>query len=1234
MKKRTNKTAKILQQGGLMIEALAMLGLISVVTPTMYKKSAERTMEVEDINTASTVRTYLGAAESYVSNNYGTLMKDFKDGTKTSPWKIPLANLEQYFPYGFQTERGLYDYDTPEIAVVKNGTNLTAFALFPAKENVEIGQERTTRIASLIGSSGGYMPTADKARGVGGIWQLDKGEGGNWPFESNGRQYSLVVASSDVVSDLNGGVMDNDKYLQRTSEGSKDEEWRNTMRTDLYLGNHIGNETQNIDGHTGMNSIRDVKSMIIGAEKAATQIIDDVETESTNNGLYITGADGSDYADAYIGGALRAAGEQFVVRNAGTFNGETTARPQLVFGKSDTGYNFEVNENGDIYDAGRRGMLFSQFKDVVEGSIGNEFDIGDGVVQAIYTKGTDTHHKLSMHLGDDNTFKITTAAGERDDMAISMLGSTMNLYKDSTAEKQRISMFHNMSAEYALDPDNAAKAKTASTGNPGIDNAGHDSLGNVINLTYITNASNITDAPKFGVDIGSNVRVQGVLTAGQVDTQHLRTASFSSGSEHINDAEKWMKVDQYGIKFGSSNDESLTTEAPLFMMHSINDPVPNNSSTGTYSGIRMASDGEDYTPEINSSGGDAVLNLVRGSDHSSGSYVELRADDTHINIDGENSEITFHGGATAEQREDDGSARAYPNGYRVRQLGGNFDLDAANLNVTDKDNKQVFAVRGNTVEETSSKFNDKYVNGSSADYNVAAHGNTIFTGSQETITSTTPATTGEMKYLSIGRYNNEAGVNISATGKNAGNYIKNVLFVDQSEDKDSQKVAKYARKFGSGSTTPTTGYVADKDKIEAGTVYIRKGMVEVVPDSSIATKRDDAFTGTGVVMASRFVANNNDSNGQAAYVRDILTDDEYSRYNGDSKTAAATYRYDTYMVNPAYTSVMNDIKLTTRGGARLSDILPDFINKGIYIANNTYPENVAETTLSSWSTAHAYDVGTSVTGAGYVGPYIGSIPAPQCPPGYGKVISATPLNFQMAQAGGLGYSGGRFVVQQDVIAPADQSKAAQEIGTIDGALDDMYNPEYTNVTISKDGGGSITLSNADGEKTYSVTGLSDGTFKLKQGESLAYVLSAASPNAAKPLMFQQSTYLTTRLKPIEETNGYTSGWGLFMGFVYPRAHYGKVITSLGGDAMRVDSGSDTWYWNIFPVLKDSLAATATIYCYFDRKNTMGTRYQNHTNYIEQYDYLGNNPASFVPNAASKEYRQRLNDPTLKYNELW
>lgn len=43
-----------------------------------------------------------------------------------------------------------------------------------------------------------------------------------------------------------------------------------------------------------------------------------------------------------------------------------------------------------------------------------------------------------------------------------------------------------------------------------------------------------------------------------------------------------------------------------------------------------------------------------------------------------------------------------------------------------------------------------------------------------------------------------------------------------------------------------------------------------------------------------------------------------------------------FRVNPAFTSVMNDIKITSRGGARLSEALPNYILKGIYDLNNTY----------------------------------------------------------------------------------------------------------------------------------------------------------------------------------------------------------------------------------------------------------------------------------------------------------
>ena len=175
--KRRNFNKSILQQGGLMIEALAMLGLIAVVTPTMYKKSAERTMEVEDINTAATIRTINAAANDYVSANYATILGDMVKNNETNR-KLELNDLKTYLPYGFNIEKALYNYNGNSIRISvarpAGSNNLTTLMLFPAKMDADngIGQERTARIAALIGSSGGYVTDTNKARGIGGIWEL------------------------------------------------------------------------------------------------------------------------------------------------------------------------------------------------------------------------------------------------------------------------------------------------------------------------------------------------------------------------------------------------------------------------------------------------------------------------------------------------------------------------------------------------------------------------------------------------------------------------------------------------------------------------------------------------------------------------------------------------------------------------------------------------------------------------------------------------------------------------------------------------------------------------------------------------------------------------------------------------------------------------------------------------------------------------------------------------------
>lgn len=64
--------------------------------------------------------------------------------------------------------------------------------------------------------------------------------------------------------------------------------------------------------------------------------------------------------------------------------------------------------------------------------------------------------------------------------------------------------------------------------------------------------------------------------------------------------------------------------------------------------------------------------------------------------------------------------------------------------------------------------------------------------------------------------------------------------------------------------------------------------------------------------------------------RGIPYDPYRSHYSNDRS------KYNKFRVDPAFISVMNDIKVTSRGGARLSEALPNYILKGIYEMTNSY----------------------------------------------------------------------------------------------------------------------------------------------------------------------------------------------------------------------------------------------------------------------------------------------------------
>ena len=117
------KTEMKNQRGSLLIEALAMLALIAMVTPLLYKKAAERTNELQDINAAGQMRTISNALDAYLRDNYDTIItngtvktncsgsaadKKYSFNGDDANEDIPLAHLCEYLPYGFNDKTMLF----------------------------------------------------------------------------------------------------------------------------------------------------------------------------------------------------------------------------------------------------------------------------------------------------------------------------------------------------------------------------------------------------------------------------------------------------------------------------------------------------------------------------------------------------------------------------------------------------------------------------------------------------------------------------------------------------------------------------------------------------------------------------------------------------------------------------------------------------------------------------------------------------------------------------------------------------------------------------------------------------------------------------------------------------------------------------------------------------------------------------------------------------------------------
>lgn len=1056
---------KINQAGSLMIEAIAMLGLISLVTPVVYKKSAERMTELQDINAASHMRMLSSALDAYISDNYDTLKGELGETAEEKSSSLDADKLVKYLPEGAVEGGKVYgplgeDYkfsyvikktDNPKAPVITGyvGAKVT---------DDKITAQRTSRIATMIGGNGA-VAEGDDVLGVQGTWQTtsDKiGLGGIADDDHN----SVVVASQNAVGAT--AQIDTSKFLYRV----EDDVENNTMQTNLYMW-----------GDNGANSIEGVSQLLIGyqAGRDGNQYgTADTGATPTNYDLYVNGID----SNTWLGGSLEAA--------QGKLSATETEFKYNPYETVETGGSAINNTSG--LTVNNSGMTFSRTGDSKDKFAvnGNTLTYADNLISANIGAEESGDTRAVRFFGNSDDAKVSIKENETQFFGDGAAdGAKVSIKEDRTLLRNRLVADYNGIYEEDIDA---------------IDDD-YRKVGDSVNTNFSRSKAMTSDFATANVLTGKTYATE--LETGYLKTEDFDAKNLRAGRSNLeNSQETWMLDVQDGVaRLGKDNpaDTSARPSASALYVVDYGSSVKDISNTERDMGIYMISRNSE--------------NLNR------------------------NAMVAIN-----------------PDGVNTTVKGGDIVMNVSPSDSTKGVDGTITLSRDSVEANNGITVTPKYDKGSFLQFN--ASNNIQLQGDQ---------------YIHIQTVHHKSGDN--AYG---GKVVlqNNVLAVSGSDD-----VSKGDDNFNVKDRANNT--------IRAG-VYIRRGSIDVQQFEDLdkiasSTGKNAADAGTGYVKADRFVVENTKDNGHERDPNEVYKD----------KTIGQGVRYDHYMVDPAYTSVMHDIKLTSRGGARLSDILPDFINKGIYVTDNSYPEGT-EPSADFWKPT----IGEGDRNASFASAYLGGVPAPQCPPGYAKVITLTPAGWRMAQIGTLvedSTSNGRLYLNETT-------------------------PEYNGEELVK-------------ETEYSVT--------AKTGSNSVVRI---------PKIFQQNTWLKSAIKvntSEEYSTGSTAeafkGWNVYMGFIYPQIIWSHVWKNTGGKDGEEDKKLDKTnliYWNLFPVDQYSIEGYATVYCYFDRGGlTNGSKsYFNETMVDTTYNQFGGDgifrEVGQGVKRSNPNYIGRLNNPKLKYTQEW
>lgn len=1223
---------KVNQKGTMLVEAMAMLGLIAMVTPILYKKAAERTTELQDINAANQLRALSSAMDSYLKDNYAKILRGETVVNSCTPKSVAynefaldengaplgtglvtfdMSHLCEYLPYGFIDTAGviqdskLFSNATNSFkmavkmdsAAVDNAHTLTGFFAVLPKDYSAFSPARSSRVATMVGSNGGYIDSTGTAMGAQGIWSVAN------PAANLGlaglRANSFVVSSLQPISSQG---LANEDVLHRKHE-PQNNDILNTMETDLYMGYADSPANIRLVNQIIMQPMVERMAGNPDAVDPYTKLTKGLPKATANStyeadlkyALYIGNAGGS-----YIEGVLAVMDSIFTVDKDGISYYKTKAgTTDPVTGKTtpDTkdsavfNVTAEKMEYGNIAGSGGTGdassLLFRVSNDG-EFLEYNASDYKDAATGSTKTGGKVIYANKEQFAAGSGILNVTSADGKAEHAANNWSGQA-----DAWSTVVGGGDAHRGAyTEYGYDGNGTAV-------NEGVDAAVQD----------------------FALTVNGPAFVKDTLQVGKLKARDVDAAVLRAGSDPANFHNAKLDKDFYSVAkkdhFIVGNVDTANLDDgdnyPKLMIG--NEGV---LETGVNEGIVMRHDqGVDFL-----AGEGAKRMLTRNDgDYKLAQYTEDQLpQDGVIRMIAQNELMLGSAGGVdvgvvsvqetmLRAYTDTGAPKTYDtidsvlDRYNVVSDINHLGIDPYLRPVLDMGSDDaamtvmdmmfsIQAVEAKTsrpVVDISPTLKNDFLSSK------FTGGFAIYDHDDQYGAVTADANLPEDKaalYVSKGTFE------VRTTSKDdTANFISSGEKIFQVDNNSNEVIIP----------DDDTSLDADGNK-RKGSVYVRRGAINLATDRTITKTQEhgriegrlsnedigevykNAKQPIGYVAADRFISHAEFSPNAARATLAITGANAAA--GAENATSATLYR--AYEVNPAYTSVMHDIKLTTRGGARLSDILPDFINKGIYVVDNTL--NPA----GNWSSGNPPANDNEVTSAEVeASAWLGFIPTPQCPPLYSKVITINPSGFSMAQAG---TPGAEFKKKTPSMSAAPKNR---DINT-------HNNPSL----YYYDTAGNLRETTPDAD-------------------------------APMPLTFQKNTWLKAMVVPkcgagydytsagiCNDSGNAFEGWGAVMGFIYPEQHYPE-LSGAAGHKDTTATGSNRVFWNLYPVYYRQLEAYATVYCYFNRKAQYDGSDAYDSDLVDtKYDQLNSATRRTPHNKRGATNLEGLNDPALIYNDPW